>query len=244
MDVLGFDPTRSDVLQLDSPFPAENRKVIIVPGVSTRYKDRIQNYSKIAEIIEKTVRVRKGNYLVFFPSYDFIQHVNLYLGRLNVKKILQKPSMKEDMREQVLQELKRNDEPVLLMAVMGGIFSEGVDYSGNMAIGVIVVSPALPKISYERELLREYYEEKQNQGMEYAYIYPGMNKVIQSVGRLIRSATDTGIVLLIGERFTQDEYTLLLPDYWLQNSGDVEITNNYEQAVKKFWKSTDRQGKV
>ncbi len=239
LDVLGFDTSRSDVLQLDSPFPAENRKIIIVPGVSTRYKDRMQNYPKIAEIIKNTVKQRRGNYLVFFPSYDFVQNVNLFLGDLTMKKILQKPSMKEDIREQVLQELKRRDEPVLLLAVMGGIFSEGIDYTGDMAIGVIVVSPALPKISYERELLREYYQEKRNQGMEYAYIYPGMNKVIQAVGRLIRSATDKGVVLLLGERFAQDEYNLLLPDYWLRNRGDVEITDDYKQAVQRFWQRMD-----
>ena len=235
LDVLGFDPARSDGLQLDSPFPTENRKVIIVPGVSTRYKDRMQNYPKIAEIIKKTVRLKRGNYLVFVPSYDFIQHVNLFLGDLQMKKILQKPSMKESDRERVLQELKKGDEPVLLLAVTGGIFSEGVDYSGAMAIGVLVVSPALPKISYERELLREYYQEKQDAGMEYAYIYPGMNKVIQAVGRLIRSASDTGIVLLIGERFAGDDFTLLLPEYWFKNRGDVEITDDYEKAVKAFW---------
>ncbi|HGY56876.1 MAG TPA: ATP-dependent DNA helicase [Caldithrix abyssi] len=239
LDVLGFNAERSDVLQLDSPFPAENRKIIIVPGVSTRYKDRMQNYPKIAEIIKNTVRQRKGNYLVFFPSYDFVQNVNLFLGDLNQKKILQKPSMKEEDREQVLLELKRGNEPVLLLAVMGGIFSEGIDYSGDMAIGVIVVSPALPKISYERELLREYYDEKQDQGMEYAYIYPGMNKVIQAVGRLIRSATDKGVVLLIGERFARDEYNLLLPDYWLHGSGDVEITNEYKEAIRSFWNRLD-----
>ena len=118
---------------------------------------------------------------------------------------------------------------------MGGIFSEGIDYIGNMAIGVIVISPALPMVSFERELLRQYYEEKQNAGMEYAYIYPGMNKVIQSVGRLIRSVTDKGIVVLIGKRFADEKFNNILPEYWFKRQGDIEITDNYVPAIKKFW---------
>jgi len=234
-DVLGFSPLDADQLQLDSPFPSVNRKVVIVPGISTRYKDRQQSYPRIAEIIERTVSLKKGNYLAFFPSFDFLQNVNLFLGRVRLEKILQKPGMNEEQRESVLSKLRDPETGHLLLAVMGGVFSEGVDYSGQMADGVFVVSPALPKISFERELLREYYQEKQDMGMEYAYVYPGMNKVIQAVGRLIRAASDKGVVLLIGERFADEQFNELLPSYWFERGGDVEITEKYEQAIKQFW---------
>ena len=151
------------------------------------------------------------------------------------EKIIQKPGMKDEDREEVLNKLNKKGQSHLLMAVMGGIFSEGVDYNGEMAIGVIVVSPSLPKFGYERQLLHRYYEEKNGTGMEYAYLYPGMNKVIQAVGRLIRSYTDKGIILLIGERFAEDEFNLLLPDYWVDKKDDLLITKNYKKEIKSFW---------
>jgi Rad3-related DNA helicase len=236
-NVLGFPEYRTEKLQLDSPFPSEHRKIIIVPGVSTRYKDRMQNYPRIAEIIENVIKQQPGNYLVFFPSFDFSQNVNVFLGKVKHDKIIQKPGMKDDDRNIVLEALKKGDKQNLLLAVMGGIFSEGVDYYGDMAIGVIVISPALPLVSFERELLRQYYEEKQNAGMEYAYIFPGMNKVIQSVGRLIRSVTDKGIVVLIGERFADEQFNNFLPEYWFKQQGDIEITDDYIPVIREFWSS-------
>jgi len=238
-NVLGFPEERTLKLQLDSPFPAERRKFVIIPNISTRFKDRQKNYLKIAEIIQNTVKQKPGNYLIFFPSFDFIQNINLFLANLQFEKILQRPAMKEEERDSILKKLRLAENQHLLLAVMGGIFSEGIDYGGDMAIGVIVVSPALPKISYERDLLRKYYDEKQNQGMEYAYIYPGMNKVIQSVGRLIRTTTDKGIVVLIGERFALDEYNSIFPEYWLEKDGDITITENYESVIADFWKRID-----
>lgn len=236
-NVLGFSPERTEKLQLDSPFPAEHRKLIIVPHISTRYKDRMQSAPKIADIIKNVVASKKGNYLVFFPSFNFLQMVNLFLNNLPSEKILQKQGMKETDRDAILQKLKHPNGAHVLLAVMGGIFSEGVDFSGNMAIGVIVISPALPQVNYERELLRTYYDENNGMGAEYAYIYPGMNKVIQSVGRLIRSASDKGVVVLIGDRFADEQYNILLPEYWFQKHGDVEITTDYLSSIQQFWKS-------
>ncbi|MBD3225378.1 MAG: DEAD/DEAH box helicase [Caldithrix sp.] len=236
--VLGFPEYRTQKTQMSSPFPADHRRIIIAPHISTRYKDRNTTYPKIAEIITQTIRQKTGNYLVFFPSFEFLQNVNLFLGRSPYTTILQRPGMTEQIRDEVLNELRIHSEPKLLLAVMGGIFSEGIDYAGDMAIGVIIISPALPKISYDRELLRNYYDNKLNMGMEYAYIFPGMNKVIQSVGRLIRSATDRGIVLLIGERFASEEFNHLLPSYWFEKEGDVVITSDVKKAVQTFWKAT------
>ncbi len=235
-EVLGFPEYRTNSLQLDSPFPKKNRQIIIVPHISTRFKDRQKNYPKIAEVIKETISLKKGNYLVFFPSYDFMQNVNLFIGNTRSEKILQRPGINEDERDQILEGLKNSKKPTLFLAVMGGIFSEGVDYYGNMAIGVIVIGPALPMFGYERELLNCYYENKSGQGQQYAYLYPGMNKVIQSVGRLIRSLTDKGIILLVGERFNEEKYNSILPTYWFDQKGDILITKNYKKAIISFWK--------
>ena len=238
-DVLGFPDERTARLQLDSPFPPEHRKLVIVPDISTRYKDRQKSAPQIAEIIKRVIQIKEGNYLVFFPSFNFLQLVNLFLGHVQSEKILQKPGMSEADRDEILTKLKKEKGSHLLMAVMGGIFSEGVDFNGEMAIGVIVVSPALPQVNYARELLRAYYDNKNGSGLEFAYIYPGMNKVIQSVGRLIRSATDRGVVILIGERFADEAYNILLPEYWFKNKGDVEITSNYTESISTFWKTLE-----
>jgi len=235
-DVLGFPEYRSAELQLDSPFSARKRQIVIVPNISTRYKDRMNSYPKIAEVIRRTLKLKKGNYLAFFPSYDYIQNVYLFLGNVPGEVILQKPNMNEAARDDILDRLSSGVGSHLLMAVMGGVFSEGVDYIGQMAVGVFIISPALPQVSYERELLRRYYEEKKEMGMEYAYIYPGMNKVIQSVGRLIRTASDYGVVVLIGERFSDEAYHSLLPDYWFKAQGDVQVSEQYEAIIRGFWK--------
>ena len=237
--LLGFSAERTDFLQLDSPFPLENRKLIVVPGISTRYKNRSTSAPKIAEIIKKTISIKPGNYLVFFPSFDFLQLVNVFLNSVPGEKIIQKPGMKGAERDAILKKLKEEKDAHLLLAVMGGIFSEGVDFSGQMAIGVIVVSPALPQVSFERELLRRYYEETYHMGEEYAYIYPGMNKVIQAVGRLIRSASDRGVVLLIGDRFADEKFNLLLPEYWFQKKDDIVITTEFEKELEAFWKKVE-----
>ncbi|MCB0281821.1 MAG: ATP-dependent DNA helicase [Calditrichaeota bacterium] len=240
-DVLGFNKSRTTLLELDSPFPKENRQVIIIPGVSTRYKDRIKNYPRIAEIIKETIALKNGNYLVFFPSYDFLQNVNLFLGNIESDKIIQKPGMKDADRDEILNRMKNTENKNLLLAVMGGIFSEGVDFHGEMAIGVIVVSPALPRFGYQRDLLFHYYENKSGMGREYAYMYPGMNKVIQSVGRLIRSFTDKGIVILIGERFAEDDFNSLLPAYWFSRKNDIVITDNYKPVISEFWQKVNEK---
>lgn len=235
--VLGFPADHTRTLNLDSPFPTSNRKMIIIPGISTRYTKRHQNYIKYAEIIKSIIGLKSGNYLAFFPSFEFLQNVYLFLGNISHETVIQKKGMSLQERDEILNKLKNLSKPKLLLAVMGGIFSEGVDYYGEMCIGVIIFSPALPQINYERNLIQEYYNTKTGDGFEYAYLYPGLNKVIQSAGRLIRSAQDKGIVVFIGERFAEENINELLPEYWFQNPGDVVITNKYEKEIKLFWKN-------
>ena len=238
--VLGFSDDRTKILQLDSPFPTENRKLLIFPGVSTRYINRHELYPKYAEIINNVINIKKGNYIVFCPSFEFLQNINLFLATAKTEKILQRTIMSEKDRDQVLTYLKDTSQPKLLLAVMGGIFSEGIDFSGDMCIGIIIFSPALPKISYERELIRSYYENNRGNGFEYAYLYPGMNKVIQATGRLIRSHQDKGIVLIVGERFGEERVNTLFPEYWFKKPGDIVFTDSYVEAIQDFWDKIDK----
>jgi DNA excision repair protein ERCC-2 len=240
-DILGFTVDRTKTLQLDSPFPTENRKLIIIPGLSTRYKNRNRLYPHYAEIIKEVIILKKGNYIAFLPSFEFLQNINLFLGSINSEKITQQMRMTESDRDSVLESLRNSAEPKLLLAVLGGIFSEGIDFSGDMCIGIIIFSPGLPQITYERELIRRYYENKNGNGFDYAYLYPGINKVIQATGRLIRSYQDKGIVVLVGERFGQEKVNALFPEYWFQKPGDVVFTNSYQKALKDFWDRVDKR---
>jgi DNA excision repair protein ERCC-2 len=239
--VLGFAAERTTQLSLDSPFPAEHRKIIIIPGISTRFKKRLRSYPYYAEIIEKVIGIRKGNYIAFLPSYEFMHNVNVFLGKVKSEKLIQSGSMSLAERDEILRQLRDTSTAKLLLAVMGGIFAEGVDFSGDMCIGVIVFGPGLPQVNYERELIRSYYDQKLGDGFDYAYLFPGMNKVIQAVGRLIRSQQDKGIIVLVDERFSDEKTGMLLPDYWFRHPGDVVLTNEYEPVIREFWDNLDKK---
>ena len=190
--MLGFDPDRTDSLTLPSPFPRENRKIIVVPEVSTTFRQRAGHYAKIARIIATTAQARRGHYMAMFPSYEFLRAIAERLkgdasGDPSAKHpacegahsprwrlIVQEPRMNETERQDLLESLKNPDPPKLVLAVQGGLFAEGVDYPGGLLSGVIVVSPALPQVGFERELMRAYFEERYGKGFEFAYLYPGM----------------------------------------------------------------------
>ncbi len=238
-DILGFPEENTHLLEVSSPFSTLNRQIVILPHISTYYRDRANLYERYADIIKDVISIKEGNYIVFCPSFEFIQNVILYLGKTKSEIISQRRQMTEKDRKYILSELRESGTPKLLLAVMGGIFSEGVDFSGDMCIGVIIFSPALPQITFERELIRQYYENKRGNGFNYAYLYPGINKVIQSVGRLIRSRQDKGIIVLAGERFAEDEINQLFPDYWFELEGDVVVTEEFEETIQTFWKRFD-----
>jgi len=238
-EILGFPANRTILSEVISPFSTRNRQVVILPHISTYYRDRANLYYRYAEIIKDVVSLKNGNYIGFCPSFEFLQNLYLYLGNSGTEILIQRRHMTEADRDSILTELNVSDTPKLLLAVMGGIFSEGVDFKGDMCIGVIIFGPALPKITFERELIREYYETKRGEGFKYAYLYPGINKVIQSVGRLIRSQQDRGIIVLAGERFADDEINQLLPAYWFEVDGDVVITEEYKETITAFWARFD-----
>lgn len=214
-DVLG-EEEGDKALRFLSPFPSENLCLLSAP-VSTRYIHRSKTINKIAEFIEEAVSHKKGNYLVFFPSYKYMEDVyNILISReqpLNIMK--QKSDMKDQERVEFLNSFSLDNLNTLVgFAVLGGVFSEGVDLKGDRLVGAVIVGVGLPKICLERDIIKDYYQHKNGKGYEYAYTYPGMNKVLQASGRVIRTESDRGLVLLIDDRYVREEYRSLFPVEW------------------------------
>lgn len=237
-DVLGFDADRTDSLALPSPFPQENRKIVVIPSISTTFKLRSRSYAQLAGIIARIVQTRRGNYAVFFPSFEYLRSVEPILRQYCPYLLVQERDMDQERRDDLLLQMREQRDQIIL-AVQGGIFSEGVDLPGEQLIGVIVVSPALPTVSFERELMRRYYDEHyEYRGFEYAYLYPGMARVIQSVGRLIRTDTDRGIAALICQRFSTPQYHRLFPRHWFNAGVEELFAKDWETALVDFWASS------
>lgn len=227
-------------IYVESPFSQKNRCILNAGDVSSLYSRRgYEEYHKIAKYIAKTVWQRKGNYMVFFPSYKMLEEVYaVYEEEFSVnwvKCICQNSSMKEQEREEFLQEFEQNQESLVAFCIMGGIFSEGIDLLGEKLIGAILVGTGLPQLGNEREILRSFYTENGENGFDYAYRYPGMNKVLQAAGRVIRTREDHGVILLLDERFRQREYSNLFPVEW--NDRKTCTLSNVEAQLQKFWES-------
>lgn len=222
-----------------SPFEEEKRGLLIGYDVSSKYTRRgYREYRKIAEYIRSFVSIKKGNYLVFFPSYRLMQDVfEIYRNEFDsqdVDWVLQTPSMGEADREIFLENFGEDNAKTLVgFCVMGGIFSEGIDLTGEKLIGAVIVGTGIPQISNEREILKKYYDKREMNGFDYAYRYPGMNKVLQSAGRVIRTKEDVGMILLLDERFLQEEYLNLFPREW--NRFDVCSIRDVEAKTGDFW---------
>ncbi|HPT71376.1 MAG TPA: ATP-dependent DNA helicase [Candidatus Cloacimonadota bacterium] len=210
----GLEPS---VLKLSSPFPKENLKLLIHKGIATNFKQRESSYETVAEAIGILTAHYPGNFLVFFPSYRYMKSIADRLidqkPDLNIQ--LQKSGMTEEEKEEFLGLFESNKEnPVIAFAVMGGIFGEGIDLIGERLVGAIVVGVGLPQVCLERERIREYFDSTNHMGFEYAYMFPGFNRVFQAAGRVIRSETDKGVVLLIDDRFAHLRYKRLFPSEW------------------------------
>ncbi len=240
-DVLGFDRDRTQLATLPSPFPKEHRRVLVAANVSTRYRHRPRSYEPVARLVEQAAAARPGNYFVFFPSFEYLNAVAPYLAPEGLTVLRQERSMSERARVELLERLRNERRGHLVLAVQGGIFAEGVDYPGGMLIGVIVVGPGLPRVSFEQQLMRQYFAERYEMGFEYAYLYVGMNRVIQSVGRLIRSERDTGMAVLIGQRFATPPYAELFPPDWYDRSPTELISRDVAGDAATFWREIDAE---
>lgn len=227
-------------IYVQSPFPKENRRILIGSDVSSRYTRRNRaEYSKIAGYIARCVWQRPGNYMVFFPSYRLMEDVlQVYEEEFSVdwvRCVCQTPDMTEQEREGFLEEFQEREGTLVGFCVLGGIFSEGVDLTGESLIGAVIVGTGLPQIGSQREILKEYYDKKNHCGFDYAYRYPGMNKVLQAAGRVIRTKEDKGVILLLDDRFWDRDYQEIFPREWQDRTGCRLDT--VEGAVERFWKS-------
>lgn len=197
-------------LRLPSPFPQYNFDLRAYP-ISTRYYDREKNYNQITEILEAYTE-SEGNFMLFFPSYRFMEEIYSRF-RKDPRKKLQEVMMAEWQREEFLKDFTEESNHIAFV-VLGGVFSEGVDLSGERLNGVAIVSVGLPGLSLDTNLIRDYFDKKEQKGFEYAYLYPGMNKVFQAAGRVIRTPEDKGSVLLVDDRFFKNQYRRLFPLHW------------------------------
>ena len=227
-----------------STFQEEKKKLLLANDVTSKYVRRSdEEYQRIARYIYEVVQQRYGNYMVFFPSHAFLEEVydcfmEYYYNEECMECILQEEYMSEAMREDFLKrftgnegcdlnteiafEIEEEEDKILIgFCVMGGIFSEGIDLKNDSLIGALIVGTGLPQVCCERELLKEYFDELGENGFDYAYRYPGMNKVLQSAGRVIRTAEDVGVVVLLDERFMTYQYRRMFPREWSQ----YEIVN-------------------
>ncbi len=222
-----------------SPFEQKNRCILICADVSSRYTRRgYEEYRKIAEYIARMAWQKKGNYMVFFPSYRLMEDVyQVYEEEFAVdwiRCICQTASMNEREREEFLEEFQEQKKETLLgFCIMGGIFSEGIDLMGDRLIGAAVVGTGLPQVNLERELLKQHYDKKGECGFDHAYRYPGMNKVLQAAGRVIRTKEDVGTILLMDERFLNPDYRMLFPAEW--EDAAVCRLGNVDHHLKQFW---------
>ena len=222
-----------------SPFEQEKRRLLACGDVSSRYTRRgYEEYRRIAAYIAHMAWQKKGNYMAFFPSYRLMEDVyRVYEEEFSadwVRCICQTASMNEREREEFLEEFREQGKDTLVgFCIMGGIFSEGIDLMGDRLIGAAIVGTGLPQVSGEREILKQYYDGKGESGFDYAYRYPGMNKVLQAAGRVIRTREDIGVILLMDDRFLNREYRGLFPEEW----SDVRTCRlgTVDGFLKDFW---------
>ncbi|WP_339220427.1 ATP-dependent DNA helicase [Paenibacillus sp. FSL W7-1332] len=203
-------------LSIPSPFSSEQLDVRIMP-LSTRFKDRERNREAIVRMLSALVQEKPVNTLIFLPSYPYMQDIHEAFARMNpgARTLLQGHGMSEEEREAFLNAFQADaEDPLIGFAVMGGIFSEGIDLKGERLSSVVVIGVGLPQLSFENDIIKDYFDRTGKRGYDYAYVYPGMNKVLQAGGRLIRSEQDSGTLTLVDDRFLNRQYGMLLPEEW------------------------------
>ena len=237
------DTAREDFdMAVASPFDPSRQLVLAADDVTTRYSARGPAlYERLAEYIRRIIRSRRGNYLVFFPSYQMMADVfecfsdkTLRQAGHGLRVIRQESEMAEADRQAFLDAFQEDPSvSVIGFCVMGGIFAEGIDLKADRLIGVIIAGTGLPQVGDERELLKAYFDQKTGDGFAYAYLYPGMNKVLQAGGRVIRTEEDTGVIALLDERFLYSQYRQLMPESWepLKRTGLADVSG----LVESFW---------
>ena len=235
-DLLGGEEG-DHLLRLDSPFPPEHLRLMLADHIETTYKKRGETYGDVAESIAALIAQRSGNYLAFFPSYLYMGEVAELFVAANpdVETLVQESGMSEREREAFLAVFdESNPSTTVGFAVMGGIFGEGIDLVGERLVGAVVVGVGLPQICLERDLIKHHFDQREIPGFEYAYTYPGMNRVLQAAGRVIRTDRDRGAILLVDRRFGQNRYRRLFPPSW-HDAQSVRDPGQIARELKDFW---------
>ncbi len=231
------DDKYADSIAVDSPFDPSQLSVSIMDKISTRYSEREKTLPAVTRVIAGAMSAKKGHYMVFTPSFEYAELLYRYFSAKypQVKCLLQSKEMTALEKKSFTDEFSKETDSYLLgFCVMGGIYSEGIDLAGDLLIGAIVVGIGMPSLSYEREAIAEYFEEKHEAGKQFAYIYPGMNRVFQAAGRVIRREEDRGIIVLIDDRFADPIYKKSIPSLW-QGMQYITDAKELNERLKKFW---------
>lgn len=237
-DMLGGGKN-AESLTLPSPFDPENLCVAVADYISTRYDDREDNAKRFATVIAASVSSKPGNYIAYFPSYQCLEQTySAFVKKYpRVETVLQKKYMSAAEREEFLASFKDDEGHLRIgFCVLGGVFSEGVDLPGRRLIGSVIFGVGLPGLSNENNIVREYFDMKNEEGVgyDYAYTFPGMNNVLQAAGRVIRRSEDKGIVVLADDRYATPKYRMLFPKHWqgIQCAGNA---SSLAEIIRRFW---------
>ena len=232
----GLNAEKVRTAEFASPFPRARRKLLIIPQISTRYSRRERHYARIADAVQRIAALRRGNYFVFLPSFDFLERVAaLFRPPAGFSVRRQERSMPAHAVAAIVDALRRPEAPTIVFAVQGGSFSEGMDYAGDMVIGAFVVGPPLPGFDLEREQMKAYYQRQYGAGFDYAYVIPAMAKAVQAAGRVIRSETDRGLIVLMDSRFIEPQYTRSMPVDWFEAQATELVSDRILGEVADFW---------
>lgn len=224
------------ILKIKSPFEENNLKLMITSDLSMKYTVRNDNIEASCKYINEIVTERKGNYMVFFPSYSFMEKTyETYKQLFDTSNIIfQEQGINEEEQVSITDKFK-NETGVVLFTVVGGIFSEGIDLPLEKLIGAVIIGTGIPQISFERNIIKKFFDNKFNSGYDFAYKYPGFNKILQSAGRVIRTENDKGVVLLIDSRFCEKTYLKLFPEHW-KHYVNINSINEIKNQISLFWK--------
>ncbi len=239
--VLGGERT-SEVLDVRSPFDPSQLSVSVIDKISTRYSEREDSLAAVCRTIAATISAKRGNYMIFSPSFEYsdalFKAFSEKYPKLNV--ISQKRNMSAKEKGEFLDKFREESEAYLVaFCVMGGIYSEGIDLAGDSLIGAVVVGIGMPALSYEREAMSAYYQDRFEMGKEYAYIYPGMNRVLQAAGRVIRRESDKGVIVLIDDRFADPIYKKSVPAFW-RGMKYIPDAKTLKKNLEDFWNNKEK----
>ncbi|MCB9730978.1 MAG: ATP-dependent DNA helicase [Deltaproteobacteria bacterium] len=236
-DLLGLDEQRVAMARFASPFPPENLGVVLATKVSTAWRDRQQHRERTAALLCELIEATPGNVAIYYSAFSLLQQLSPMTEVAGRESLVQTPRMSEADRLELIDRLRQIGHPRVLHAVLGGIFAEGMDLPGGVLDGIFIVGPALPRVGLDRDLMRARYEERYGDGFGYAFLVPGMSRVIQAAGRLVRGPQDRGAVVLVGRRFGWSAYSAFFPSFWELRSEDHPA-----EAVRAFWSEQEPAG--